>query len=617
MKLKQMYSGPCAFFTTPYNFFLLLGLYVLFSFLALTVQYTTAQTAMPSPQSMSAIAKHSTQIPQYNNGNKMALLITSGDQITGPSFEDAVWTNVAIGSNSIDNNTTDFPKSPGSLLNRNSSSNCTTPTAKAPTNEVPLRTNITIGGKNYIIAYNITGNGNRLNSTAAQAGIATLRLNITSFNDGNLTIDLPRKIIDSKMQGNNDTHYVVSENGRNNIHCVEVKSTQQSRMLGIDFVKGIGQIAIIGSNIFPSNNTAPTVMVPKAPLIVNESSLVLLNGSGSHDLDGEPVTFEWRQTSGPNVELKSGNASFATFTAPTVSNDTRMSFNLRVKDTADLADNATESVVVKDTPQPPLAPSPTGVNPTLALRVIFDNNLPYYFLSIIAAAMVIPLAIDMILAYRERSRENASSVVGMPGLYRTLMTFGVILLVGTVLFYILILITVNINNPNPTLQSLIDVFKNLATILGTALATIIAFYFGMKGKEEASDKAAAAAVAAVTKGTAEDKAPPAVVDTFPRDGASDVSLNSLVSASFSNRMDSSTINTDTFTVKKDGTTTNVPGTVHLSPDGKSCIFRAEQNFSPDTRYLAIIEKAVKDEEGNALVSTKTWLFKTLKSNSSS
>ena len=65
------------------------------------------------------------------------------------------------------------------------------------------------------------------------------------------------------MQGNNDTHYVVSENGRNNIHCVEVKSTQQSRMLAIDFVKGMGQIAIIGSNIFPSNNTAPTVMVPK------------------------------------------------------------------------------------------------------------------------------------------------------------------------------------------------------------------------------------------------------------------------------------------------------------------------------------------------------------------
>ena len=212
---------------------------------------------------------------------------------------------------------------------------------------------------------------------------------------------------------------------------------------------------------------------------------------------------------------------------------------MRVKDTADLDDNATESVVVKDTSQPPLAPSPSGVNPTAALREIFDSNLPYYFLAIITATMVVPLAIDMILAYK-KIRGNASSVVGMPGLYRTLMTFGVILLVGTVLFYILILIAVNINNStNPTLQSLIDVFKNLATILGTALASIIAFYFGMKGKEEASDKAAVPAIAAVTKATAEDKArPAAVVDTFPRDSASDVSLNSLVSASFGKRMDS-------------------------------------------------------------------------------
>ena len=61
----------------------------------------------------------------------------------------------------------------------------------------------------------------------------------------------------------------------------------------------------------------------------------------------------------------------------------------------------------------------------------------------------------------------------------------------------------------------------------------------------------------VTKATTEDKAPPAVVDTFPRDAPSDVSHNSLVSASFSKHMDSSTINADTFTVKNDGTTTNI------------------------------------------------------------
>jgi len=226
--------------------------------------------------------------------------------------------------------------------------------------------------------------------------------------------------------------------------------------------------------------------------------------------------------------------------------------------------------------------------------------------------MVVPLAIDMILAYRKKSRENTSSVTGMPGLYRTLMTFGVILLVGTILFYILILITVNINNSmNPTLQSLIDVFKNLATILGTALASIIAFYFGMKGAEIASDKSAQAATALLTKATSEDKAPPTVLDTSPRDGSRDVPINSLVTASFSKRIDTSTINEDTFTVKQDGTTTNVAGTVHLSPDGKTSIFRAKQTFSTNTKYLATINIAAKDEAGNTWVSTKIWSFITI------
>lgn len=190
------------------------------------------------------------------------------------------------------------------------------------------------------------------------------------------------------------------------------------------------------------------------------------------------------------------------------------------------------------------------------------------------------------------------------------MTFGVILLVGTILFYILTLITLNIGSlMNPALQSLIDVFKNLATILGTALATIIAFYFGMRGSETTA-KAAVTAAAAAAKASTEDKTPPSVVDTSPGNGDSEVPVNSLITASFSKRMNTSTINTNTFMVRKDGTATNIPGAVHLSPDGKTAIFRTEESLSPNTKYVAIIDVAVKDEAGNALASTRTWSFKT-------
>lgn len=100
--------------------------------------------------------------------------------------------------------------------------------------------------------------------------------------------------------------------------------------------------------------------------------------------------------------------------------------------------------------------------------------------------------------HRERDtrvweKEGASAGFGMGDLYLTLMTFGIILLVGTFIFYLLALTTLNItSSPNsPILQSLIDVIKNLGTILGTALATIIAFYFGIRGSETATEKAVA------------------------------------------------------------------------------------------------------------------------------
>jgi hypothetical protein len=101
-------------------------------------------------------------------------------------------------------------------------------------------------------------------------------------------------------------------------------------------------------------------------------------------------------------------------------------------------------------------------------------------------------------------------------LYRSLMTFGIIVLVGTVIFYILALITLNINDStSPALQSLINVLKSLATILVTALATIIAFYFGTRGTEVATEKAAAVATAAAAaEKSASEKAPPKVLNTY-------------------------------------------------------------------------------------------------------
>jgi len=594
-----------------------------------SAQQATAQTSTTtSLQSTHVLlTDRSTQTSQSYAGPR-TVNSTIPYQLIKTSNKNIIWQNVALAPNTVPSNAISSSKAAagGLLLHTNSSNNCTTLNATSSSKAAGelLSSNstfdLTIGGNTYPITYNIIGNDNELKNITAQKDNATLILTINSTKDGKLTIDLPRDLIDSKKQGNKDNPYQVTESGRTKISCNEIKSTQQSRTLSIDFYKGIVQIAITGTNIFPSEETPPVAVLGEAEQMVNESLPVILNGSESYDPDHEQLTYAWKQTAGPIVMLKGDNTSRAAFTAPIVANDTKMSFNLRVKDTAGLSDNANESVIVNHIARPPPSSSPSaGVNATSAFHTIFDSKLPYFFIAVIASAMVIPLAIDMIFAYikkpkQDNDRENtAGGVVGMPGLYRTLMTFGVILLVGTILFYILTLITLNIGSlMNPALQSLIDVFKNLATILGTALATIIAFYFGMRGSETAAEKAAvtAAAAAAVTKSSTEDKTPPAVLDTSPGNDDNEVPVSSLITASFSKRMNASTINTNTFIVRKDGTTSNIPGTVHLSPDGKTAIFRSQESFSPNTKYVAIIDIAVKDEAGNALASTKTWSFKT-------
>jgi hypothetical protein len=95
----------------------------------------------------------------------------------------------------------------------------------------------------------------------------------------------------------------------------------------------------------------------------------------------------------------------------------------------------------------------------------------------IAIILVIALPVVIDLFYpRGKGREERSD------LYRALMTFGVIIVVGIVVVYLIALIAFNIGSTdNINVEALIDVLKNLSTILGTALAAIVAFYFGSKG----------------------------------------------------------------------------------------------------------------------------------------
>jgi hypothetical protein len=191
----------------------------------------------------------------------------------------------------------------------------------------------------------------------------------------------------------------------------------------------------------------------------------------------------------------------------------------------------------------------------------------------------------------------------MEGLYRTLMTFGVVLLAGIVLLYLLLLITVYNN------QALIETLRNLSTILGTGLATIIAFYFGTRGTESAVEKAAKRLA---PPGTIGDLSIPSVIKTKPVDGLENVPIKTDIYAKFSEPMDITSVNKGTFTIV-DSKNNVVDGEIIFIENNTKALFKVTskiQSLDPGTEYTDTIESEVTDVEGNPMYEDKIWTFTT-------
>ncbi len=100
--------------------------------------------------------------------------------------------------------------------------------------------------------------------------------------------------------------------------------------------------------------------------------------------------------------------------------------------------------------------------------------------------------------------------------------------------------------------------------------------------------------------------PTTVISTDPADGATNVALNKIVIANFSQPMNPSTINAVTFVVKQGFN--QVFGTVSYS--GTTASFTPVIPFASNTVYTCTIYTGVKDVQGNALANNYTWNFTT-------
>ena len=97
---------------------------------------------------------------------------------------------------------------------------------------------------------------------------------------------------------------------------------------------------------------------------------------------------------------------------------------------------------------------------------------------------------------------------------------------------------------------------------------------------------------------------PTISSTSPVNNATDVAVNTAITATFSEAMDSSTITTSTFLVN-DGTS-NIAGTVTYS--GTTATFIPTTTLDYETTHTGTITIGVKDLAGNALQSDYTWSF---------
>ena len=130
-------------------------------------------------------------------------------------------------------------------------------------------------------------------------------------------------------------------------------------------------------------------------------------------------------------------------------------------------------------------------------------------------------------------------------------------------------------------------------------------------RDAAGNSTTSTAVAVVVDNPV-DNTPPTVANTVPADGASNVALNAIITATFSEAMDPATVNGSTFELR-DGANNVIVATVAYDQASQTASLTPTNSLSDGTQYSVTIrggatDPRVKDVAGNALGADYTWSF---------
>lgn len=107
----------------------------------------------------------------------------------------------------------------------------------------------------------------------------------------------------------------------------------------------------------------------------------------------------------------------------------------------------------------------------------------------------------------------------------------------------------------------------------------------------------------------ESPAAPTVTETSPADDATDVAITTSVDATFSEAMDTDSINNTSFTLTAPGNT-EVAGDVSYSAADTTATFVPTSDLVSATTYTAVVTSDVRDETGQNLAGKHMWSFTT-------
>ena len=110
----------------------------------------------------------------------------------------------------------------------------------------------------------------------------------------------------------------------------------------------------------PPANAAPSAQATATPASLHEGQPFTLDASASTDADGDTLTFDWSQISGPAVPLPSTNQSVLELSAAEVTEDTEAVFRVTVSD-GETTSTADVSVTFENIAQTPTFSAPLSL----------------------------------------------------------------------------------------------------------------------------------------------------------------------------------------------------------------------------------------------------------------